>query len=179
VKGYAFLHQHLDDSIIDKVLNLSNEVQWTSGVTASGLDLDMRSVDKINFNVHRHAWLAGILMYIAKIENKNFGFDVSTISQIELLKYNVGGKYEMHQDVGWFDYPFQRKLTMIVQLSNSDDYEGGDLVFQHDNTEEVDDRIRDKGSIIIFPSMMFHSITPVTKGERLSLVTWIEGPAWR
>lgn len=179
MKGYAFLHQHIDDTIIDRILNLSNEVDWEEGHTASGLNSDMRSVDLIRFSVHRHAWLAGILMYIAKIENRNFGYDISTIGQIELLKYKEGGKYEMHQDVGWFEYPFQRKLTMIVQLSDSDDYEGGDLIFRDDSTEEVTDRIRDKGSIIIFPSMMHHTITPVTKGERLSLVTWIEGPAWR
>lgn len=179
MKGYAFLHQHLDESITDKILNLSNEVEWTSGITSTGLNTDIRSVESINFNVHRHAWLAGILMYIAKIENRSFGFDISTISQIELLKYGVGNKYEMHQDVDWFGYPFQRKLTMIIQLSESDDYEGGDLVFQHDNTDEVGNKIRDKGSIIIFPSMMHHSITPVTRGERLSLVTWIEGSAWR
>jgi PKHD-type hydroxylase len=179
MKGYAFLHRHLDETITDKLLNIASEVEWVPGGTGSGLNKDIRDVDTIPFNVHRHAWLAGILMYIAKIENKNFGYDISTISEIELLKYKNGNKYEMHQDVGWHDYPFQRKLTMIVQLSNSDDYEGGDLIFQYDNTNEVADKIRDKGSIIIFPSMMHHAITPITKGERLSLVTWIEGPAWR
>jgi PKHD-type hydroxylase len=179
MKGYAFLHQHLDETITDRILNLSENVDWIPGQTQEGVKPEVRDVDMIPFNVHRHAWLAGILMYIAKVENKHFGYDINSITEIELLRYKEGMKYNVHQDVGWNEYPNQRKLTMIVQLSNSEDYEGGDLLFRDDNIDSISDKVRDKGSIIIFPSMMFHSITPVTRGERLSLVTWIEGPAWR
>ena len=39
--------------------------------------------------------------------------------------------------------------------------------------------IREKGRVLIFPSFLPHKVTPVTKGVRKSLVTWMEGPAWR
>ena len=75
---------------------------------------------------------------------------------------------------------YHRKLSFSAQLSNSDDYEGGDLVF--DLPEELTpakDAMRKQGTVIIFPSFLRHMVTPVTKGERHSMVSWIEGLNFR
>lgn len=71
-----------------------------------------------------------------------------------------------------------RKLSVVVQLSEPDRYQGGDLQlerFVHPNPEEL----RSRGAMIVFPSILFHRVTPITKGERSSLVGWMEGPHWR
>ena len=34
------------------------------------------------------------------------------------------------------------------------------------------------GSTIAFPSFFLHEVTPVTKGSRYSIVTWVSGPEW-
>lgn len=72
-----------------------------------------------------------------------------------------------------------RKLSMTCNLSKPGDYEGGNLRF--DFGQSVTPRyftcteIRPRGSIIVFPSHIYHQVTPVTKGTRLSLVMWCCG----
>ena len=71
-----------------------------------------------------------------------------------------------------------RKLSFVYQLTDSDEYEGGNLVFYDDNgNKSIAPRIR--GSIILFDSRTRHEVTEVTKGVRKSLVGWVNGPRWR
>ena len=35
------------------------------------------------------------------------------------------------------------------------------------------------GDVVVFPSFTLHQITPITKGIRYSLVSWVSGPSWR
>ena len=74
-----------------------------------------------------------------------------------------------------------RKLSMTIQLSDPDDYEGGDFVFNVNQIGQSPDReqLRKKGTVLVFPSFIMHGVKPVTKGTRKSLVSWIEGPTWR
>ena len=77
-----------------------------------------------------------------------------------------------------------RKLSMTVQLTDPDEYEGG--LFQIDRGPHFDNEryytvreIMQRGSIIVFPSFVYHQVTPVTKGARESLVMWSIGPRWK
>ena len=73
---------------------------------------------------------------------------------------------------------------MTLNLSDETDYEGGNLKFDlgphaankryHECTE-----IRPKGSVIVFPSHVYHQVTPVTKGTRYSLVMWSWGRPYK
>ena len=93
------------------------------------------------------------------------------INQIDLLKYSVGGKYEVHTD--HFTTIF-RNLSVIINLNEG--YEGGDLVFTDQQQKEVKRMKLGKGSIVFFPSnfMYPHSIQPITKGVRYSIVSWLQ-----
>ena len=44
---------------------------------------------------------------------------------------------------------------------------------------KVCEEIRPKGSIIVFPSFLYHQVTPITKGTRYSLVMWVLGRPWQ
>tara|TARA_R100001460_G_scaffold71998_1_gene112693 strand:+ start:701 stop:1246 length:546 start_codon:yes stop_codon:yes gene_type:complete len=93
------------------------------------------------------------------------------ISQIDLLKYNSGGKYEVHTD----HYSHTtRHLSIIINLN--DNYEGGDLIFTDQKEKEIKRLKLNKGSIVFFPSnfMYPHSIQPITKGTRYSIVAWLQ-----
>ena len=93
------------------------------------------------------------------------------IDQIDLLKYKPGGKYEIHTD-HFTNSP--RHLSIIINLN--DEYEGGDLVFT-DQKDNVIKRLKlGKGSILFFPSnfMYPHSIQPIKKGTRYSIVAWLK-----
>ncbi len=73
-----------------------------------------------------------------------------------------------------------RKLSVTINLSEPGDYEGGLLNFDygpHTAGERYKEctEIKPQGSIIVFPSFLYHQVTPVTKGTRYSLVLWITG----
>ena len=93
------------------------------------------------------------------------------INQIDLLKYSAGGKYEVHTD-HYTNSP--RHLSIIMNLNNN--YEGGDLIFTAQNEEEIKRLKLNTGSIVFFPSnfMYPHSIQPITKGTRYSIVAWLQ-----
>ena len=66
---------------------------------------------------------------------------------------------------------------MVLQLSPAEDYEGGRLELLQGGLSN--DVFRDRGDLIFFPSFNKHRVTEVTKGRRLSLVTWFTGPKWK
>jgi len=62
---------------------------------------------------------------------------------------------------------------MIIQLSDSEDYDGGGLEFKD---KDVDlSEFRRKGSALLFPSTLVHRIVPLTSGKRQSVVAWVNG----
>lgn len=69
-----------------------------------------------------------------------------------------------------------RKLSLVCQLSDPSEYEGGEFQINPGGSILVPERT--KGTVIIFPSYLVHRVAPVTKGTRRSLVLWVEGPAF-
>jgi|TARA_R100001224_G_C4001167_1_gene142729 Rps23 Pro-64 3,4-dihydroxylase Tpa1-like proline 4-hydroxylase len=95
----------------------------------------------------------------------------NNLNQVDLLKYKVGGKYEVHIDQ-YTNIP--RVLSIIMNLN--DEYEGGDLVFTDQQSNEIKKIKLGMGSIVFFPSnfMYPHTIKPITKGTRYSIVSWLQ-----
>ena len=122
-----------------------------------------------------------------KKANWNFQWDQSESIQFTIYKPNE--YYNWHSD-DYQDYETinkkQRKLSMSVSLSNKKDYEGGELEFDFRNLDPDKKRnikkckeIDEQGSVIVFPSFVYHRVTPVTHGIRYSLVMWSVGEAWK
>ena len=116
-----------------------------------------------------------------KIANEQyFNYDIDSIDTLRFLKYGIGGTYNWHTDYGRHECSM-RKLTAIIQLSNSDDYEGGDFEFGLTD-KEGNDLIkgkRSKGCLLVFPSFLSHRVTPIIKGTRYSIITWMQGDTFR
>jgi len=77
-----------------------------------------------------------------------------------------------------------RKISMTVNLTNPNNYAGGNLKFDlgaHAGKKrfKVCEEIRPQGSVIIFPSFTYHCVTPCTRGIRYSLVLWSLGKPWQ
>jgi PKHD-type hydroxylase len=70
---------------------------------------------------------------------------------------------------------YDRKITAILVLSDPSEYTGGSLEFEDG---QVYTNIA-KGSLITFPSYIRHKVTPVTKGIRVAIVFWAEGPRFK
>jgi PKHD-type hydroxylase len=115
---------------------------------------------------------------INDFNSKFFNFDIYEIQSLQFTKYDASSSdfYTKHIDLAYGEFN-TRKLSFTIQLSDPDDYEGGDLVYHCSGSPETG--IREKGSIMIFPSYTLHEVTPVTKGTRYSLVGWTMGPAFK
>mgnify|MGYP003136870361 CR=1 FL=1 len=112
-------------------------------------------------------------MYVAKYPK----LLLDQLTQCDLLKYNVGGKYEVHVDSF---INARRELSCIINLN--DEYEGGELGFYDaSHTKEILRCNLKKVGVIFFPITSFftsnfiypHKINPIKKGTRYSIVAWI------
>lgn len=105
-----------------------------------------------------------------------FNFRIDSInSRVQYTVYDetFKGHYGWHLDVGPSNS--RRKLSVVVQLSDPSEYEGGELQIQTGEVSPITAE-KEKGTVIIFPSYLLHRVTPVTKGTRRTLVLWVEGP---
>ena len=126
-------------------------------------------------------WLYEKLMDMAATAN-NEVWKFNLISANELIQYTEyydtqEGHYDWHQDIGP-GIGTQRKVSITVQLSEADEYEGGDLEMWSggDNVAVAE---RGAGVVFIFTSYMMHRVTKVTKGTRRSFVLWVGGDHYR
>lgn len=116
--------------------------------------------------------------FLISINKDWFGFNINQLSYLQFTEYDseYEGEYKSHQDVFWInDSPNHRKVTMIIQLTDENTYTGGDLILEN-CSEPPPEKIRNQGTVIAFPSFVYHRLTPVTSGKRYSLVGWFEGP---
>jgi PKHD-type hydroxylase len=109
-------------------------------------------------------------------KSADWNFNLTHMNSVQVGKYSEGSFYDWHNDLKIDkNNDDQRKLSLSLVLSDPSDYEGGDLELSG-ATEQP--KIG-QGSIIVFPSLIDHRVTPVTKGTRYSMVAWMHGPAFR
>lgn len=132
-------------------------------------------------------WVYNAILPFVDEANRQSGwnFQIETSEQCQWTKYAEQQHYTWHQDS--FKTPKDgliRKISVTVSLADGDTYEGGDLEFDLRNTTDSSPNIitsqeaRKKGSIIVFPSFVWHRVAPVTEGTRYSLVIWNLGRPW-
>ena len=124
--------------------------------------------------------------------NAGWNFEWDWSESIQFTHYRLNYHYDWHRDSS--EKPYNdpnnknrvgkiRKLSATVALSPPEDYRGGNLEFNFGNSIKskatVCEEAKSQGSIIVFPSFMFHRVTPVTKGTRYSLVLWQLGEPFK
>jgi PKHD-type hydroxylase len=72
---------------------------------------------------------------------------------------------------------YTSKLTCLLNISENN-YEGGNFII-FDGKENIITEFNNPGSLLIFPSFMYHAVKPVTKGIRKSLAIWTTGNHWQ
>jgi PKHD-type hydroxylase len=126
-------------------------------------------------------WLYQKLMkYAVEANDTLWHFDL--ISAPELIQYteyyaSEGGHYDWHQDIGP-GFGSLRKVSITVQLSETDEYEGGDLELWQGG-QSILSSPRGAGNVVIFPSYMMHRVKRVEKGTRRSFVLWVGGQHYK
>ena len=120
------------------------------------------------------------LFFIARQLNGQF-FDFDIWGFAEALQYTIydssNAHYTWHVDHGDGTGPSPRKLSLVLQLSDPCDYEGGDLeILTSPEPMKIN---KQKGLVAAFPSYVLHRVTPVTRGIRKTLVVWLTGPRFK
>ena len=121
-----------------------------------------------------------IIDKIIDVNGRNFDLQLKFLEDLQFSEY-IGEKkgfYSKHRDCGakksLDNYVDIRKLSFTIQLTDENEYEGGELIFYIDEKEKT--APKSKGTIIFFESDILHEVKPVTKGVRHSLVSWVQGP---
>jgi predicted 2-oxoglutarate/Fe(II)-dependent dioxygenase YbiX len=180
IENYRSVNQ-MEDSLVESDINtlvsdLSNKLS-KSGDTLQG-----------NLNCNNTYRLTSLL--INPLPTPLHPSDAATtmllcwrLRSIQFTEYHesVQGHYDWHNDVLWGDgTPVHRKLSMVIQLSDPSEYEGANLELKPFYLNAPNETmLKQQGTIIVFPSIVEHRVTPIIKGTRYSLVAWMEGPKWR
>jgi len=159
----------------------SDEAASNAKVNLVGKDIDRDDLRKSKIMFLKPAnneWIYDKLAQACIQTNTNrYKFDITGFqTELQIAKYADKGFFDWHQDFGPGDVS-NRKLSITVQLSNPDEYEGGELQFMIN--QNVFTAPKEPGTAIVFPSFDLHRVTPVTSGCRMSIVGWISGPPYR
>lgn len=171
-----------DGVFTDPELNwLQNKAKNAEQTAATGMGVDReirRSQVSWVTNTQDTTWVFERLASIAAQMNaKHFRFDLTGFGEaLQLTNYDQSenGMYGWHVDYGT---DVSRKLSLVVQLTDPSEYEGGNL--QVLTTSRPETIHKKRGLVAAFPSYVLHQVTPVTQGSRQSLVAWVSGPAFK
>ena len=173
-------------SILSVDIFLANLIYFIIALTIGGsigaVNKEIRACKLAWMFPNKHTeWIYQRITDVVNQTNEEiFKFDLTKMETFQFTKYKEeeSGFYDKHVDpmVGQY-LPENRKLSLVVQLSDPDDYEGGDLCLYTGKDPTIIEKKR--GRVVFFPSYTLHEVKPVTKGTRYTLVGWVHGPAFK
>lgn len=178
-----YLPNALTHQQCDTLLTLVQAHQMRdAGLVGGGTSHQIRRAEVAWLDDIPHAsWVMDrMVQVVAQANREAFGFDLTDFGESpQVARYGAErmGHFDWHSDIGAGQWAARRKLTIVVQLSDTADYAGGTLQLQPDSN--VAEAPRSRGTAIVFPSFVLHRVTPVSLGCRWSLTLWSHGPAFR
>ena len=186
---YVYWDNLFSDEELDKICELSSELEMKDGVTLG--DTTNYRISKNNF--HRlnenNQWifdrLNGLINHV-NIEFFNYDLNGYDFYQYSEYHANLDGQYKYHFDMSVGgnniykpDATIEtRKLSLALLLNEPEvDFKGGQFSFKSGEDDTIVESKR--GRIYFFPSYVLHKVFPVTEGIRKSLVVWVTGPKFR
>jgi PKHD-type hydroxylase len=107
-------------------------------------------------------------------EFRNFAFPAQ-IAPPMMTRYKPGMRYGAHTDAAYLKLPgatIRSDLSCTIFLNDPKDYDGGSLHIRIGDAE-LNFKLQ-PGEAILYPSDTLHEVQPVTKGERLVAITFIQ-----
>ncbi len=180
VHFYACCSNFLSKEECEKIINIAKNKGLIKGSIKKGYVKDVRDskISWLNPSDDMDWVFRKVTDITLHLNEKYFNFDIFGLNEgFQFTNYKApSGKYGKHIDRA-INSPV-RKLSISIQLTNPKEYEGGEL-YLYDGGEKGTLMDKSQGSLIMFPSYVLHEVTPVTKGERNSLVTWVTGKQFR
>jgi PKHD-type hydroxylase len=195
---YYYFQKVIPDRVCDEIINYGKSILKQKGVRGKVGRENKKLKDLKQVRDSNIAWLTDPWIYreihpyvneANKAAGWNFQWDYS--EQAQFTTYKKGQHYGWHCD-SWIK-PYEtdnnlngkiRKLSVTLNLTDPKKYKGGDFEFDFRNTTEgsntqICKEVKERGSIIVFPSFVWHRVKPVTEGTRYSLVMWNVGDPFK
>lgn len=204
---YWYFKSALTPRFCDDVIAYANEQKEVMARTGDYGNKNLSKKEILDLKRKRNSdlvWLNDTWIYkelhpYVSMANKHAGwnFEWDRSESCQFTKYKINQYYDWHCDSwnkpynkpGTPDHGKIRKLSMTCQLSDGSEYKGGELEFDcrdyeppmRDESKHLlkVNEILSKGSIVIFPSFLWHRVKPVISGTRYSLVVWHLGKPFK
>jgi len=176
----------LDSKTCEELIIEGKKIPKTAGYIGNNHTVDTNIRDsEIAWVHHDNEGFRDLWKFVdQKFEEANanaFGVDTRICESMQFTTYHSQrkGHYNWHTDVFWeSNNVMDRKLSMVIQLTRPEEYQGGELELDVLHGPDKD-RLKEQGTVIVFPSFVQHRVLPVFAGTRHSLVVWKKGLPWR
>ena len=194
---YWLWEKALSDEWCNEVINYIDSQDLQEGLVGQTNEKADETVRKsfVTFTYDKNIMSVTTDFILKANKNAKWNFDIDAFEQVQLSKYGESHHYSWHRDnfltpdenteAGYDLFRKVRKLSLVINLSDENSYEGGDFVFDfRDNNDGSANTLKlenfkKKGSVLVFPSFFYHTVQPVTKGVRYSVVNWSRGWPWK
>lgn len=181
-QNYYFFKDGFTKEELNKISKDVNSLQFVDAITAGSVSKEIRS-SRVKWIPQNDNWrwvYEKLATYAVQANEALWKFNL--YSMPEMIQYTEylasdGGHYTWHQDIGPNELSL-RKVSLTVQLSEDDEYEGGDLEFNQGGSGGIM-APRGAGTVVIFPSYLMHRVNQITKGTRKSFVIWVGGEHYK
>jgi PKHD-type hydroxylase len=179
VNLYAFWNNAFSKEECQTIINIAKNKGLVKGTTKGESDVRDSKISWL-YPLDKMDWVFRRVTDITlNLNERFFKFDLFGLNEgFQFTNYEApSGKYGKHVDRA--TNSIVRKLSISVQLTNPEEYEGGELKLYDGDDNEANIMEKAQGTLIIFPSYVLHEVMSVTKGERNSLVTWVTGKQFK
>lgn len=166
-----------DASVLDALQTKVEALQWRDGKATAGkvAGAVKDNEQAIMSDAAGQALQKAVMPYIKDNRVVQAAARPRRFTNLLVSKTAGGGHYGAHVDnalMGGGTSWLRTDISFTLFLTPPEDYDGGELVV---NNAGMNMRIKAKaGQLVLYPSTSIHEVTPVTKGERVVIVGWIE-----
>lgn len=171
------IYQLLDPEDAQELRNAVLALEWTPGQARTA---EATKHYKSNYELPRASEEVRTLAQVVQnkiLRNQQLMKDhmINKIMQPKFNRYDSDTlqTYRRHGDSALMGGQIRTDLAMTLFLTKPEDYDGGELVIEDSTGKEWSFK-PEQGQCIIYPCWNPHWVTEVTRGQRVSAITWLE-----
>ena len=177
VNSYAYWEKAFTEKECEKIIKIAKDKGLIKGTTNNNSDVRSSKINWLYSSDDLEFAFRKITDIVLNLNKRFFQFDIFGLNEgLQFTNYKApSDKFGKHIDrINNF---VVRKLSLSVQLTKPEEYEGGELILYTD--DKGTEMKKEQGTLLLFPSYTLHEVKPITKGERNSLVAWVTGKEFK
>ncbi len=177
VNSYAYWEKAFTEKECEKIIKIAKDKGLIKGTTNNNSDVRSSKINWLYSSDDLEFAFRKITDIVLNLNKRFFQFDIFGLNEgLQFTNYKApSDKFGKHIDR--INNSVVRKLSLSVQLTKPEEYEGGELILYTD--DKGTEMKKEQGTLLLFPSYTLHEVKPITKGERNSLVAWVTGKEFK